>query len=129
MLTWKRGLFSWSFHPARDALRIEPLILAGQIGQGDAGRFQPAHEFGEAPVMTVSMAGYGTGKKDFEVLNAVRVLLVRVAAEKQLPFELKTPNAVTRAAMAEAEDIVKTRRARFQNAEEVFNAIEEAGQQ
>ena len=38
------------FHPARDALRIEPLILAGQIGQGDAGRFQPAHEFGDAPV-------------------------------------------------------------------------------
>jgi DNA-damage-inducible protein J len=63
------------------------------------------------------------------ISDAVRVLLVRVAAEKQLPFELKAPNATTRAAMAEAEDIVKTRRARFQSAEEVFNAIEEAGRQ
>jgi DNA-damage-inducible protein J len=34
--------------------------------------------------------------------DAVRVLLTRVAAEQALPFEVKVPNAVTRAAMAEA---------------------------
>jgi DNA-damage-inducible protein J len=35
------------------------------------------------------------------VSDAVRVLLTRVAAEKALPFEVKVPNAKTRAAMAE----------------------------
>jgi DNA-damage-inducible protein J len=37
------------------------------------------------------------------VSDAIRLLLVRVAAEKSLPFELKVPNAETREAMAEAE--------------------------
>ena len=36
------------------------------------------------------------------VSDAVRVLLTRVAAEQALPFEVKVPNAKTRAAMAEA---------------------------
>ena len=36
------------------------------------------------------------------VSDAVRVLLTRVAAEKALPFEVRTPNAVTAAAMREA---------------------------
>ena len=37
------------------------------------------------------------------VSDAVRVLLMRVAAEKALPFEVKVPNATTRAAMKELE--------------------------
>jgi DNA-damage-inducible protein J len=37
------------------------------------------------------------------VSDAIRLLLVRVAAEKALPFEIKIPNAETRAAMAELE--------------------------
>jgi DNA-damage-inducible protein J len=37
------------------------------------------------------------------VSDAIRLLLVRVAAEKALPFEIKVPNAETRAAMAELE--------------------------
>jgi len=36
------------------------------------------------------------------VSDAVRVLLTRVAAEKALPFEVRVPNATTRAAMKEA---------------------------
>ena len=36
------------------------------------------------------------------VSDAVRVLLTRVATEKALPFEVKVPNAPTRAAMTEA---------------------------
>ncbi len=35
--------------------------------------------------------------------DAVRVLLVRVAVEKALPFEVRVPNATTRAAMAELQ--------------------------
>lgn len=47
------------------------------------------------------------------VSDAVRVFLMRVVADKQLPFNLKVPNAETRAAMAEADEIAVTRRARF----------------
>jgi DNA-damage-inducible protein J len=36
------------------------------------------------------------------ISDAVRVLLTRVAAEKALPFEVKVPNATTRAAIEEA---------------------------
>lgn len=35
--------------------------------------------------------------------DAVRLLLVRVAAEKALPFDIKVPNRESRAAMEEAE--------------------------
>jgi DNA-damage-inducible protein J len=37
------------------------------------------------------------------VSDAIRLLLVRVAAEQALPFDVKVPNAETRAAMAELE--------------------------
>jgi DNA-damage-inducible protein J len=50
------------------------------------------------------------------VSDAVRVFLMRVAAEKQLPFALKAPNAETRIAMAEADTIASKRRARFATA-------------
>jgi DNA-damage-inducible protein J len=35
--------------------------------------------------------------------DAIRLLLVRVAKDKALPFEVKVPNAETRAAIAELE--------------------------
>jgi DNA-damage-inducible protein J len=37
------------------------------------------------------------------VSDAIRLLLVRVATEKALPFDLKVPNTDTAAAMAELE--------------------------
>jgi DNA-damage-inducible protein J len=46
------------------------------------------------------------------VSDAIRVFLKRVVADKQLPFELKVPNATTRRAMEEADDLVRTERAR-----------------
>ena len=49
-------------------------------------------EFGDAPVMTVSMAGYGTGKKDFEELNAVRVLLGETERGHDEGLELRCSN-------------------------------------
>lgn len=61
--------------------------------------------------------------------DAVRVFLTRVVAEQRLPFDLKVPNAETLAAMAEAENIVRIRSARFRTAEELFDALEkETGQ-
>jgi DNA-damage-inducible protein J len=58
------------------------------------------------------------------VSDAVRVFLMRVVADKQMPFELKVPNSTTRKAMLEADKIVKTKRARFANATELINDLE-----
>lgn len=47
---------------------------------------------------TAALAGMG-----LSVSGAIRMLLVRVAEEKRLPFEVKTPNKATLEAMAELE--------------------------
>jgi DNA-damage-inducible protein J len=56
--------------------------------------------------------------------DAVRVFLTRVVAEQGLPFELKAPNAETRAALAEAEAMIRARNARFNSAEALFDALD-----
>jgi DNA-damage-inducible protein J len=58
------------------------------------------------------------------VSDAVRLFLHRVVADQAIPWVLEVPNAETRAAMAEAEAIVKTRRTRFANADELFANLE-----
>lgn len=58
------------------------------------------------------------------VSDAVRIFLMRVVAEQQLPFALKVPNAETRAAMKEADEIALTRRARFGTASELFDDLD-----
>lgn len=60
------------------------------------------------------------------VSDAVRLLMHRIAADQAFPLELKVPNAETRAAMAEAETIVKKRKARFKTAEAMFTGLEKA---
>jgi DNA-damage-inducible protein J len=57
------------------------------------------------------------------VSDAVRVFLTRVAADQELPFELKVPNAETRAAIAEGRAI---RKARFSRGSELVNELEKA---
>ena len=58
------------------------------------------------------------------VSDAVRLLLHRVVADQAFPLELKVPNAKTRAAMAEADSIVRSRRKRFATAAELFADLE-----
>lgn len=58
------------------------------------------------------------------VSDAVRVFLMRVVADKQLPFMLKVPNAETRTAMMEADEISRAHRARFATATELFDDLE-----
>lgn len=58
------------------------------------------------------------------VSDAVRVFLTRVVAEQQLPFALRVPNAETRRAMEEADEIVRLRRARFETADALFDDLE-----
>ncbi len=54
------------------------------------------------------------------VSDAVRMLLVRVAAEKALPFEVKVPNPVTVRAMKSAD---RGKGKRFRSAEELLKDL------
>jgi DNA-damage-inducible protein J len=61
------------------------------------------------------------------VSDAVRALLVRVAADKALPFALRVPNATTRAAMAEADEMSRASQARFATAAALIESLETTG--
>lgn len=63
------------------------------------------------------------------VSDAVRLFLRRVVVDQAFPLELKVPNAKTRAAMAEAEQIVRSRDARFTTADDVIADLEKNGRQ
>ena len=58
------------------------------------------------------------------VSGAVRMFLMRVVADKQMPFALKVPNLETRAAMLEADEITASHQARFNSASELFDDLE-----
>ena len=59
------------------------------------------------------------------VSDAVRVFLTRVVTDQELPFALKAPNAESIKAMAEAQDIIASRRARFDSADALIHDLEE----
>ena len=61
--------------------------------------------------------------------EAVRLLFHRIAADQAFPLELKVPNARTRKAMAESEEMMKRGKARFASAEEMFTELEKASRQ
>jgi DNA-damage-inducible protein J len=60
------------------------------------------------------------------VSDVVRIVLTRVAKDRALPFEMKLPNAETRAAIEEARAMG---RARFATAQELFDDLEKTGPQ
>jgi DNA-damage-inducible protein J len=60
------------------------------------------------------------------VSDAVRVFLTRIVADKELPFALKAPNETSRGAIAESDQIVQSRRARFATADALLNDLEKA---
>ena len=56
--------------------------------------------------------------------DAVRLLFHRIATDQAFPLELKVPNAETRAAMAEAQDIIASGKARFTDTETLIADLE-----
>ena len=58
--------------------------------------------------------------------DAIRVFLTRVVADQELPLALKAPNATSRAAIAEANALIQSRRARFATADALLHDLEEA---
>lgn len=61
---------------------------------------------------TEALAAMGLSTSD-----AVRLLFHRIIADQAFPLELKVPNAETRAAMAEADEIARSGRLRFRDAD------------
>ena len=59
--------------------------------------------------------------------EAVRLLFHRIAVDQAFPLELKVPNARTREAMDEVDQMVKDRKSRFESADKMFSALEETG--
>jgi DNA-damage-inducible protein J len=66
-----------------------------------------------------TLAGMG-----ISVSDAVRMLLVRVAAEKALPFDVKIPDATTVKAMRAADKVAdKAKERRFNSADALFKDL------
>lgn len=63
------------------------------------------------------------------VSDAVRLLFHRIVTDQAFPLELKVPNARTQRAMAEVDEMVKTRKARFASADEMFTELEKTSSQ
>ena len=59
-------------------------------------------------------------KMGISISDAVRMMLVRVAVEKALPFEVRLPNATTVNAMKSAD---KKQGKRFRSAEALFEDL------
>ena len=63
------------------------------------------------------------------VSDAVRVFLMRVVADKQMPFAIKAPNAETRTAMIGADETARAHSARFTPADALFDDHEKNSRQ
>jgi DNA-damage-inducible protein J len=61
---------------------------------------------------TQALAAMGLSTSD-----AVRLLFHRIVADQAFPLELKVPNKATREAMAEADEIIRSRKPRFTDGE------------
>jgi DNA-damage-inducible protein J len=59
------------------------------------------------------------------VSDVVRMTLTRIVKDKALPFELTTPNADTRAAMAESRVMMVAAKARFQEGQDLIDALDQ----
>ena len=69
---------------------------------------------------TKAQATEALGAMGLTVSDAIRLMLLRVADEKRLPFAVKVPNATTVNAMKELE---AGRGKRFADADELFEDI------
>ncbi len=58
------------------------------------------------------------------ISDIVRMTLTRVVKDNALPFDLTVPNAKTQAAMRESRAMMKAKKARFTNGEELIDALD-----
>ena len=69
---------------------------------------------------TKKKAAAALGAMGLSISDAIRLLLLRVADEKRLPFDVKVPNAVTAKAIA---DLEKGKGKKFASAKELFDDL------
>lgn len=62
-----------------------------------------------------------------DMSDAIRLFLRQVVEVHGLPFEVRKPNKETVAAMLEAREIAKARRARFGSAKDLLNDLDKGG--
>ena len=55
--------------------------------------------------------------------DAVRLLFHRIVADQAFPLELKVPNRATREAMAEADEILRSGKARFESGDQLLDDL------
>lgn len=63
------------------------------------------------------------------VSDAISVFQTRIFADKALPFDLKAPNETSRAAIAEADQMIQSRRVRFATADALLKDLEKVDPQ
>lgn len=71
-------------------------------------------------IATKTRATEALAEMGLSVSDAIRLLLVRVAADKALPFAVKVPNAESRRALAEAE---RGEMHRYEGVDEMFKDL------
>jgi DNA-damage-inducible protein J len=71
-------------------------------------------------VRTKDQATEALAAMGLTVSDAIRILLVRVAADKEFPFPVKVPNDASRRAMVELEE---GKGKRFATADELFKDL------
>lgn len=71
-------------------------------------------------IATKTRATEALAEMGLSVSDAIRLLLVRVAADKAFPFAVKVPNAESRAALAEMQE---GKLQGFATAEELFKEL------
>ena len=54
-------------------------------------------------VLLLACAADALNAMGLSISDAIRLLMLRIADERRLPFEVKAPNTITRKAMAELE--------------------------
>jgi DNA-damage-inducible protein J len=69
---------------------------------------------------TKERAASALAEMGLSISDAIRLLMLRIADEKRLPFEVKVPNAATRRAMVEVE---RRDGKSFATAEELFKDL------
>lgn len=71
-----------------------------------------------------AQANAALGHMGMSMSEAIRIFLHRIAVDQAFPLELKVPNTKTRLAIAEAEEILHTKNARFESIDELFDDLE-----
>jgi addiction module RelB/DinJ family antitoxin len=114
-ICWRPGAQLWQSDDPPAQLRRHERPAAGVDQRATAWQPDRREQYLGFPVQP-GLAAETLASMGLTVSDAIRVFLTRVVADKELPFALKAANASSRVAIVEANEIIKSRRARFATA-------------